>query len=144
MMLPSVALVRCCNPFDQRRLGFYTSRAARMGHVPSGYPLAWATCGVALRGRRAARRHGVRRGEMARRGDLRRRRHLPVTGKDWCCAAAPPIGPLMYYPARGCSRDIRVAPSNDVRCRLGLMIKVIAVGVMNIWSARRWLWSSRG
>jgi predicted metal-binding membrane protein len=113
-----------------------------MGQFLSGYLLAWAACGavafavLAGSGRlltvspTAAKWLGVVIFAVAGIYQL-------TPWKDWCLRRCrSPVGALMYYIGfRGRSRDIRVGLHHGttcVGCCWGLMIILIAAGVMNV------------
>jgi len=117
-------------------------RAARMGMFLSGYLLAWAAFGVAAfaalagAGRllaaspTAAKWLGVGIFLVAGVYQL-------TPWKDWCLRRCrSPIGALMYYLGfKGRSRDVRVGLHHGTTCAgccWGLMIVLVAVGVMNV------------
>jgi predicted metal-binding membrane protein len=142
MMLPSVAPVAV---LWTRLIGGGPSgpaRAARMGMFLGGYLLAWAACGVAAfaalagAGRLltvspvAARWLGVAIFIVAGIYQL-------SPWKDWCLRRCrSPVGALMYYLGfQGRSRDVRVGAHHGATCAgccWGLMIVLVAVGVMNV------------
>jgi predicted metal-binding membrane protein len=114
----------------------------RMSLFLSGYLLAWAACGAvafaALAGARrlvmasptAAQWLGVAIFIAAGTYEL-------TPWKDWCLRhCRSPIGAFMYYVGfRGRGRDLRVGLHHGatcVGCCWGLMIVLIAVGVMNV------------
>jgi predicted metal-binding membrane protein len=142
MMLPSVAPVAV---LWTRLIGGGSAgpaRVARMGMFLSGYLLAWAACGVAAfaalagTGRlltaspSAAKWLGVAIFTAAGIYQL-------TPWKDWCLRRCrSPIGALMYYLSfHGRSRDLRVGVHHGATCAgccWGLMIVLVAVGVMNV------------
>jgi predicted metal-binding membrane protein len=142
MMLPSVAPVAV---LWGRLIGGAPSvplRIARMGLFLGGYLLAWAACGAiafaALAGTgrllasspTAAKWLGVAIFLVAGVYQL-------TPWKDWCLRhCRSPVGALMYYIGfKGRSRDIRVGMHHGVTCVgccWGLMLVLIAVGVMNV------------
>ena len=142
MMFPSVAPVAVLwtRLITGASAGF--ARAARMGLFIGGYLLAWAACGAAGfaalvgTGRlldvspAAARWLGV--GIFAAAGV-----YQLTPWKDWCLSRCrSPVGALMYYVGfQGRSRDVRVGLHHGatcVGCCWGLMILLVAVGVMNV------------
>jgi predicted metal-binding membrane protein len=142
MMLPSVAPVAVL--WTRSMAGFSTgpARAARMALFLSGYLLAWAACGtvafaaLAASGRlltaspAAAKWLGVSIFVLAGTYQF-------SAWKDWCLRRCrSPIGALMYYIGfKGRGRDLRVGLHHGatcVGCCWGLMIVLIAVGVMNV------------
>lgn len=142
MMLPSVAPVAV---LWARLIGSVTARpvrVARMGMFLGGYLLAWAACGAvafaALAGTgrllaaspTAARWLGVAILVGAGAYQL-------TPWKDRCLRRCrSPIGALVHYIRfRGRIRDLRVGLHHGVTCVgccWGLMIVLIAVGVMNV------------
>ena len=142
MMLPSVAPVAV---LWSRLIGggpAGPARAARMGMFLSGYLLAWAACGVVAFAALAGAGRLLTASPAAARG-------LGVTifivagiyqfspWKDWCLRRCrSPVGALMYYLGfKGRSRDLRVGVHHGVTCAgccWGLMIALVAVGVMNL------------
>ncbi len=142
MMLPSVAPVAALWTRLIRGVSAGPWRAARMGLFLSGYLLAWAACGAvafaALAGTgqlltvsaTAAKWLGVAIVITAGIYQL-------TPWKDWCLSKCrSPVGALMYYVGfKGRSRDVRVGLHHGatcVGCCWGLMILLIAVGVMNV------------
>jgi predicted metal-binding membrane protein len=142
MMLPSVAPVAMLwtRLISGASAGF--GRAVRMSLFLSGYLLVWAGFGAlafaALTGTgrlltaspTAARWLGVVIFVTAGSYQL-------TSWKDWCLRRCrSPIGALMYYIGfKGRSRDVRVGLHHGATCAgccWGLMIVLIAVGVMNI------------
>jgi len=142
MMLPSVAPVAV---LWTRLIGGASAgigRAARMSLFLGGYLLVWAAFGAvafaALTGSgrlltaspAAARWLGVAIFITAGVYQL-------SPWKDWCLRRCrSPIGALMYYVGfRGRSRDVRVGLHHGATCAgccWGLMIVLVAVGVMNV------------
>jgi predicted metal-binding membrane protein len=142
MMLPSVAPVAVLWTRSISGVSTGTARVGRMGQFLSGYLLAWAACGAvafaALTGTGrllttspiAAKWLGVAIVISAGIYQL-------TPWKDWCLRRCrSPIGALMYYIGfKGRSRDVRVGLHHGatcVGCCWGLMIVLIAVGVMNV------------
>jgi len=142
MMLPSVAPVAV---LWTRAIGGTSTRprrAARMSMFLSGYLLAWAACGLvafaALTGTErlltasptTAKWLGISIFVAAGLYQL-------TPWKDWCLRRCrSPIGALLHYVGfKGRSRDLRVGIHHGVTCVgccWGLMIVLIAVGVMNL------------
>jgi predicted metal-binding membrane protein len=142
MMLPSVAPVAV---LWTRLIGGGSAgpvRVARMGMFLGGYLLVWAAFGAAAfaaltgTGRlltaspTAAKWLGVAIFIAAGSYQL-------TPWKDWCLRRCrSPIGALMYYVGfKGRSRDARVGLHHGATCAgccWGLMIVLIAVGVMNV------------
>jgi predicted metal-binding membrane protein len=142
MMLPSVAPVAVLwtRLISSASAGF--ARAARMSLFLGGYLLVWAAFGAvafaALTGTArlltssptAAKWLGV--GIFITAGV-----YQLTPWKDWCLRhCRSPVGSLLYYASyRGPSRDVRVGVHHGATCAgccWGLMIVLIAVGVMNI------------
>jgi predicted metal-binding membrane protein len=142
MMLPSVAPVAVLwtRLISGASAGF--GRVARLGMFLSGYLLTWAAVGAvafaALAGSErlltasptAAKWLGVAIFAAAGIYQL-------TPWKDWCLRRCrSPVGALMYYVGfKGRSRDVRVGLHHGatcVGCCWGLMIVLIAVGVMNV------------
>jgi predicted metal-binding membrane protein len=142
MMLPSVAPVAVLWTRLISGASAGAGRAARMSAFLSGYLLTWAAVGVvafaALSGTGrlvtgspvAAKWLGVAIFITAGAYQL-------TPWKDWCLRRCrSPIGALMYYLGfKGRGRDIRVGLHHGATCAgccWGLMIVLIAVGVMNV------------
>jgi predicted metal-binding membrane protein len=142
MMLPSVAPVAVLWTRSISGVSTGLERVVRMSLFLSGYLLAWAGCGgvayAALAGSgrllafspTAAKWLGV--GIFVTAGSYQ---FTPF--KDWCLRRCrSPIGALMYYIGfKGRSRDVRVGLHHGatcVGCCWGLMIVLVAVGVMNV------------
>ena len=142
MMLPSVAPVGVLWTRLITGASAGPARALRMGLFLSGYLLAWAVAGVvafaALAGAGrlltaspvAAKWLGVAIFAAAGSYQL-------TPWKDFCLRRCrSPIGALMYYAGfKGRSRDVRVGLHHGATCAgccWGLMIVLVAVGVMNI------------
>jgi len=142
MMLPSAAPVAVLwtRLISGASAGF--GRVARLGLFLSGYLLTWAAVGAvafaALAGTgrlltaspTAAKWLGVAIFIAAGIYQL-------TPWKDWCLRRCrSPIGALMYYVGfKGRSRDLRVGLHHGATCAgccWGLMIVLIAVGVMNV------------
>src|SRR6516164_7075652 len=142
MMLPSVAPVGVLWTRLITGASAGPARALRMGLFLSGYLLAWAVAGVAAfaalagTGRlltaspAAAKWLGVAIFTAAGIYQF-------TPWKDWCLRRCrSPIGALMYYLGfQGRGRDLRVGVHHGATCAgccWGLMIVLVAVGVMNI------------
>jgi predicted metal-binding membrane protein len=142
MMLPSVAPVAVLWTRSINGVSTGIRRVGRMSLFLSGYLLAWAACGAvafaALTGTgrllavspTAAKWLGV--GIFILAGI-----YQFTSWKDRCLRRCrSPIGALMYYIGfKGPSRDVRVGLHHGatcVGCCWGLMIVLIAVGVMNV------------
>jgi predicted metal-binding membrane protein len=142
MMLPSVAPVAVLWTRSISGVSTGTGRVMRISQFLSGYLLAWTACGaiafMALVGSErlltssatAAKWLGV--AIFATAGI-----YQFTPWKDWCLRRCrSPLGALMYYIGfKGPGRDVRVGLHHGatcVGCCWGLMILLIAVGVMNI------------
>jgi predicted metal-binding membrane protein len=142
MMLPSVAPVAVLWTRLISGASAGLGRVARMGMFLGGYLLAWAAVGAvafaALTGTgrlvtvspAAAKWLGVAIFIAAGIYQL-------TPWKDWCLRRCrSPIGALMYYAGfKGRGRDLRVGLHHGTTCAgccWGLMVVLIAVGVMNV------------
>jgi predicted metal-binding membrane protein len=142
MMLPSVAPVAVLWTRAISGVSTGPGRVLRMSLFLSGYLLAWAACGAAafaaLAGSErllsvsptAAKWLGV--AIFAAAGA-----YQFTPWKDWCLhRCRTPVGAFMYYLGfKGRSRDVRVGLHHGatcVGCCWGLMLLLIAVGVMNV------------
>jgi predicted metal-binding membrane protein len=142
MMLPSVAPVAVLWARLITAASAGPGRLTRMSAFLTGYLLAWAAAGAvafaALAGAgrlltaspTAAKWLGVAIFFAAGTYQL-------TPWKDWCLRRCrSPIGALMYYLGfKGRSRDVRVGLHHGATCAgccWGLMIVLIAVGVMNV------------
>jgi predicted metal-binding membrane protein len=142
MMLPSVAPVAVLWTRLIAGASVGPARGLRMGMFLGGYLLAWAVAGVAAfaalagAGRlltaspAAAKWLGVAIFTAAGIYQF-------TPWKDWCLRRCrSPVGALMYYLGfKGRSRDLRVGVHHGATCAgccWGLMIVLIAVGVMNV------------
>ena len=142
MMFPSVAPVAVLWTRLITGASAGWARSARMSLFIGGYLLAWAACGAAAfaalvgTGRlldaspTAAKWLGV--GIFAAAGI-----YQITPWKDSCLSRCrSPVGALMYYVGfQGRSRDVRVGLHHGatcVGCCWGLMVLLIAVGVMNV------------
>jgi predicted metal-binding membrane protein len=142
MMLPSVAPVAVLWARLISGASAGAGRVARMGLFLGGYLLTWAVVGAvafaALAGTgrlltaspTAARWLGVAIFLAAGIYQL-------TPWKDWCLRRCrSPIGALMYYAGfKGRGRDLRVGLHHGATCAgccWGLMIVLVAVGVMNV------------
>jgi predicted metal-binding membrane protein len=142
MMLPSVAPVAVLWTRLITGTSAGPSRLLRMSAFLAGYLLAWAVAGTvvfaALAGTgrlltaspTAAKWLGVAIFAAAGVYQL-------TPWKDWCLRRCrSPIGALLYYLGfKGRSRDVRVGLHHGATCAgccWGLMIVLIAVGVMNV------------
>ncbi len=142
MMLPSVAPVAVLWTRVISGTSAGLGRAARLGTFLGGYLLTWAVVGAAAfaallgTGRllaaspTAAKWLGVAIFIAAGIYQL-------TPWKDWCLRRCrSPVGALMYYAGfKGRARDLRVGLHHGATCAgccWGLMIVLIAVGVMNV------------
>jgi predicted metal-binding membrane protein len=142
MMLPSVAPVAVLWTRLIAGSSAGPARGLRMGMFLGGYLLAWAVAGVAA----FAALAGAGRLLMASPPAAKWLGVAIFTAagiyqftpwKDWCLRRCrSPVGALMYYLGfKGRSRDLRVGVHHGATCAgccWGLMIVLIAVGVMNI------------
>ena len=142
MMLPSAAPVAVLWARLISGASAGLIRAARMSAFLTGYLLAWAACGAVAYAAVA----GTGRLVMASPGPARWLGPAILAGagiyqftpwKDFCLRRCrSPIGALMYYAGfKGRSRDVRVGLHHGATCAgccWGLMIVLVAVGVMNI------------
>lgn len=142
MMLPSAAPVAVLWARLISGASTGPSRAGRMSAFLAGYLLAWAACGAVAYAALA----GTGRLVMASPGSARWLGLAILAGagiyqltpwKDFCLRRCrSPIGALMYYAGfKGRSRDVRVGMHHGATCAgccWGLMIVLVAVGVMNI------------
>jgi predicted metal-binding membrane protein len=142
MMLPSVAPVAVLWTRLISGASAGLSRMTRMGMFLGGYLLAWAVVGAiafaALAGAgrlltaspTAAKWLGVAIFLAAGIYQL-------TPWKDWCLRRCrSPVGALIYYVGfRGRARDLRVGLHHGATCAgccWGLMVVLVAVGVMNV------------
>src|SRR6516165_1618287 len=142
MMLPSAAPVAVLWARLISGASAGLIRAARMSAFLTGYLLAWAACGVVAYAALA----GAGRLVMASPGPARwlgvaifaaAGSYQFTPWKDFCLRRCrSPIGALMYYAGfKGRSRDVRVGLHHGATCAgccWGLMIVLVAVGVMNV------------
>jgi predicted metal-binding membrane protein len=142
MMLPSAAPVAVLWARLISGASAGPARAGRMSAFLAGYLLAWAACGVVAYAALA----GAGRLVMASPGPARwlgvaifaaAGSYQFTPWKDFCLRRCrSPIGALMYYAGfKGRSRDVRVGLHHGATCAgccWGLMIVLVAVGVMNI------------
>ena len=142
MMLPSVAPVAVLWTRLISGASAGLGRIARMGMCLGGYLLAWAAVGAVAFAALAGTGRLVTASPAAAKW-------LGVTifiaagiyqltpWKDWCLRRCrSPIGALMYYAGfKGRGRDLRVGLHHGVTCAgccWGLMVVLVAVGVMNV------------
>jgi predicted metal-binding membrane protein len=142
MMLPSVAPVAV---LWTRLIGggpAGPARVARMGMFLSGYLLAWAACGVVAFAALAGAGRLLTASPVAAEWlgvaiFIAAGVYQLTPWKDWCLRRCrSPVGALMYYLGfKGRSRDVRVGLHHGATCAgccWGLMIVLVAVGVMNV------------
>ena len=142
MMLPSVAPVAVLWTRLITGASAGPGRLLRMSAFLIGYLLAWAVLGtVAFAALAGAGRLLTASPEAAKALGvaifLAAGIYQLTPWKDWCLRRCrSPIGALMYYLGfKGRSRDLRVGLHHGATCAgccWGLMIVLIAVGVMNI------------
>jgi predicted metal-binding membrane protein len=142
MMLPSVAPVATLWTRLISGASAGIGRAMRMSLFLSGYLLVWAAFGAvafaALTGTgRLLTASPVAAKWLGVAIFLAAGIYQLTPWKDWCLRRCrSPIGALMYYVGfRGRSRDVRVGLHHGATCAgccWGLMIVLIAVGVMNV------------
>jgi predicted metal-binding membrane protein len=142
MMLPSVAPV---GVLWTRLIGGASAgpaRAVRMSLFLGGYLLAWAVTGVVAFAALAGSGRLLTASPVAARWlgvaiFITAGVYQFTPWKDWCLRRCrSPIGALMYYLGfKGSSRDLRVGLHHGATCAgccWGLMIVLVAVGVMNL------------
>src|SRR5579859_1424532 len=142
MMLPSVAPVAI---LWTRLIGGAPTglaRAARTGMFLGGYLLAWAACGLVAFAALAGAGRLLAASPVAAKWlgvaiFIAAGSYQLTPFKDWCLRRCrSPLGALMFYLGfRGRSRDLRVGVHHAITCVgccWGLMIVLIAVGVMNL------------
>jgi len=142
MMLPSVAPVAVLWARLMGDVPAMPLRVARMGQFLCGYLLAWAACGAVAFAALAGTSRLVATSPTAAKWlgvtiFLASGVYQLTPWKDWCLRhCRSPVGALLYYVGfKGRSRDIRVGLHHGVTCVgccWGLMILLIAVGVMNV------------
>ena len=142
MMLPSVAPVAVLwtRLISGASAGF--GRVARMSMFLSGYLLVWAAFGAAAFAALAGTGRLLTASAVAAKWlgvaiFIAAGIYQLTRWKDWCLRRCrSPIGALMYYLGfKGRSRDVRVGLHHGATCAgccWGLMIVLIAVGVMNL------------
>jgi predicted metal-binding membrane protein len=142
MMLPSAAPVAVLWARLISGASAGVTRAGRISAFLAGYLLAWAACGAVAYAALA----GAGRLVMASPGSARwlgvaifaaAGGYQLTPWKDFCLRRCrSPMGALMYYAGfKGRSRDVRVGLHHGATCAgccWGLMIVLVAVGVMNI------------
>jgi predicted metal-binding membrane protein len=142
MMLPSAAPVAVLWARVISGGSTGRGRGVRMSLFLSGYLLVWAACGVAAFGAAAGAGRLLAASPTAARWlgvaiFITAGIYQLTPWKDWCLRRCrSPIGALMYYIGfKGRSRDVRVGLHHGATCAgccWGLMILLIAVGVMNV------------
>ena len=142
MMLPSAAPVAVLWSRLITSASAGLARVLRMSAFLAGYLLAWTVAGiVAFAALAGAGRLLMASPEVARWLGVAifivAGSYQLTTWKDWCLRRCrSPIGALMYYAGfKGRSRDLRVGLHHGATCAgccWGLMLVLIAVGVMNV------------
>ena len=142
MMLPSVAPVGVLWTRLITGASAGPARALRMGLFLSGYLLAWAVAGVVAFAALAGAGRLLTASPAAAKWlgvaiFITAGVYQFTPWKDWCLRRCrSPIGALMYYVGfKGRSRDLRVGLHHGATCAgccWGLMIVLVAVGVMNL------------
>ena len=142
MMLPSVAPVAVLWTRSISGVSAGLGRVVRMSLFLGGYLLAWAACGAAAFAAIAGSGRLLTVSPTAAKWlgvaiFITAGIYQFAPWKDWCLRRCrSPIGALMYYLGfKGRSRDVRVGLHHGatcVGCCWGLMILLIAVGVMNV------------
>ena len=142
MMLPSVAPVGVLWTRLITGASAGPARALRMGLFLSGYLLAWAVAGVVAFAALAGAGRLLTASPAAAKWlgvaiFITAGVYQFTPWKDWCLRRCrSPIGALMYYAGfTGRGRDLRVGVHHGATCAgccWGLMIVLVAVGVMNL------------
>jgi predicted metal-binding membrane protein len=142
MMLPSVAPVAVLWTRLISGVSAGAGRAMRMSAFLAGYLLAWAAVGAVAFAALAGTGRLLTASPVAARWlgvaiFIGAGVYQLTPWKDWCLRRCrSPIGALMYYLGfKGRSRDVRVGLHHGATCAgccWGLMIVLIAVGVMNV------------
>jgi predicted metal-binding membrane protein len=142
MMLPSVAPVAVLWTRSISGVSTGLGRVVRMSLFLSGYLLAWAACGAAAFAALAGSGRLLTASPAAAKWFgvaifITAGIYQFTAWKDWCLRRCrSPVGALLYYLGfNGPGRDIRVGLHHGatcVGCCWGLMILLIAVGVMNV------------
>ena len=142
MMLPSVAPVAVLWTRLISGVSAGTGRALRMSAFLAGYLLAWAAVGAVAFAALAGTGRLLTASPVAAKWlgvaiFIGAGVHQLTPWKDWCLRRCrSPVGALMYYLGfQGRSRDVRVGLHHGATCAgccWGLMIVLIAVGVMNV------------
>jgi predicted metal-binding membrane protein len=142
MMLPSVAPVAVLWTRSISGVSAGPARVVRMSQFLGGYLLAWAACGAVAFAALAGTGRLLAASPTAAKWlgvaiFITAGIYQFTAWKDWCLRRCrSPVGALLYYLGfKGPSRDIRVGLHHGatcVGCCWGLMILLIAVGVMNL------------
>jgi predicted metal-binding membrane protein len=142
MMLPSVAPVAVLWTRLISGASAGLGRIARMGMFLGGYLLAWAAVGAVAFAALAGTGRLVTASPAAAKWlgvaiFIAAGIYQLTPWKDWCLRRCrSPIGALMYYSGfKGRGRDLRVGLHHGVTCAgccWGLMVVLVAVGVMNV------------
>jgi predicted metal-binding membrane protein len=142
MMLPSAAPVAVLWTRLISGVSTGIGRVARMSLFLSGYLLAWAAFGAVAFAALAGTGRLVTASPAAAKWlgvaiFITAGIYQLTSWKDWCLRRCrSPIGALMYYVGfKGRGRDVRVGLHHGATCAgccWGLMILLIAVGVMNV------------
>jgi len=142
MMLPSVAPVAVLWTRLISGASAGAGRVMRMSAFLTGYLLTWAAIGAAAFAALAGTGRLLTASPVAAKWlgvaiFIAAGSYQLTPWKDWCLRRCrSPIGALMYYLGyKGRSRDVRVGLHHGATCAgccWGLMIVLIAVGVMNV------------
>ena len=142
MMLPSAAPVAVLWARVISGSSAGLPRAARMGMFVGGYLLVWAAVGAVAFAALAGTGRLVTASPTAAKWlgvaiFIGAGVYQLTPWKDWCLGRCrSPIGALMYYAGfKGRGRDLRVGVHHGatcVGCCWGLMVVLVAVGVMNV------------
>jgi predicted metal-binding membrane protein len=142
MMLPSVAPVAVLWTRLISGASAGAGRVVRMSAFLTGYLLTWAAAGVVAFAALAGTGRLLTASPVAAKWlgvaiFLTAGIYQLTPWKDWCLRRCrSPIGALMYYLSfKGRSRDVRVGLHHGATCAgccWGLMIVLVAVGVMNV------------
>jgi predicted metal-binding membrane protein len=142
MMLPSVAPVAVLWTRLISGASAGLGRVVRMSAFLGGYLLVWVAFGVAAFAALAGTGRLLTASPTAAKWlgvaiFLAAGSYQLTPWKDWCLRRCrSPIGALMYYLGfKGHSRDVRVGVHHGATCAgccWGLMIVLVAVGVMNV------------
>ena len=142
MMLPSVAPVAVLWTRVISGVSAGSGRVARLGLFLGGYLLVWAVIGAAAFAALAGTGRLVTAAPTAARWlgvviFIAAGVYQLTPWKDWCLRRCrSPVGAMMYYAGfKGRSRDLRVGLHHGATCAgccWGLMIVLVAVGVMNV------------